>query len=71
METDLLPNIRGNVKSLRNMWATKVQEEQKLLKPRSQCASIDETIVRKEPTVKFDNKGTINQIESTQILFFF
>ena len=34
METDLLPNVRGNVQTLRNMWSTKVQEEQKLLKPK-------------------------------------
>jgi hypothetical protein len=35
METDLLPNVRGNVETLRNMWSSKVQEEQKLLKPAS------------------------------------
>ena len=34
METDLLTNVRGNVQSLRNMWTTKAQEEQKL-KPRA------------------------------------
>lgn len=34
METDLLTNVRGNVQNLRNIWSTKVQEEQKLLKPR-------------------------------------
>jgi hypothetical protein len=34
METDLLPNVRGNVQTLRNMWSTKAQEDQKLLKPK-------------------------------------
>jgi hypothetical protein len=34
METHLLPNVRGNVQTLRNMWSEKVQEEQKLLKPK-------------------------------------
>jgi transposase-like protein len=35
METHLLPNVRGNVQTLRNMWSEKLQEEQKLLKPKS------------------------------------
>ncbi|CAF3453095.1 unnamed protein product [Rotaria socialis] len=32
METELLPNVRGTVQSLRNMWSEKVQDEQKILK---------------------------------------
>lgn len=35
METDLIPNVRGNVQNLRTIWSTKVQEEQKLSKPRA------------------------------------
>lgn len=35
METDLIPNVRGNVQSLRNMWSTKAQEDQKPLKPKA------------------------------------
>ncbi|CAF5186886.1 unnamed protein product, partial [Rotaria sp. Silwood1] len=35
METDLLLNVRGNVRTLRTMWSEKVQEEQKSIQPKS------------------------------------
>ncbi|CAF5201745.1 unnamed protein product, partial [Rotaria magnacalcarata] len=32
METELLPNVRGTVQSLRSMWSEKVRDEQNILK---------------------------------------
>ncbi len=60
METDLLTNVRGNVQSLRNMWTTKVQEEQKL-KPRA-------TVYRsQQPTTTPGRKQSIKiEIQSPQ-----
>jgi hypothetical protein len=48
METDLLTNVRGNVQSLRNMWTTKVQEEQKLLKPRPTVYRSQQQVLQKQ-----------------------
>jgi hypothetical protein len=82
METDLLPNVRGNVQTLRNMWITKEQEDKNLLKPKTVSyrskvqitpskpsikiniqspTSIDETEIKKESTVTFDNAGKKNK----------
>jgi len=32
METDLIPNVRGNVQALRNIWTIKAQEDQNMSK---------------------------------------
>ncbi len=62
METDLLPNVRGNVQTLRHMWSTKSKEEENFFKSKSitqpkQSIKMDETRIKKEPMVKFDDKG--------------
>lgn len=66
METDLLPNVQGNVQALRTMWSRKVQDEEKIFKPRStvyrsrtpiSSRMIDDEMIKKKPTVTFDHVG--------------
>lgn len=71
METDLLPNVRGNVQALRNMWNDKTQQDQKSFKPRAtvyrsgaqippRLAVEEEPMIKKKPTVTFDHIGKID-----------
>jgi hypothetical protein len=63
METDLIPNIRGNVQSLRNMWTTKVQEEQKSLKSKSISYRTKSQIPPLEQSIKVKIQLPINTNE--------
>ena len=61
MDTELYPNISGNVQNLRNMWSTKVKEEQKLLKPKPTVYRSQSHIPKQEPKIELEPKISLEK----------
>ena len=71
METDLLPNVRGTVQSLKNIWSTRVAENEKspvppLIRPTSgpkqQRSQLQQPIKEKIPSSSFINLDEKNNM---------
>ncbi len=63
METELIPNVRGNVQNLRNIWSTKAKEEQTLLKPKPVTyRSQSQTITKQPIKIQIQSPASVDEI---------
>lgn len=62
METDLFSNVGGNFQTIRNMWSTKVQEEQQLLKPKPVTYRSQSQLAQKQASkIELQSSASMNE----------
>ncbi|UJR08659.1 hypothetical protein I4U23_012918 [Adineta vaga] len=63
MEMNMLPSVQGDFKSIRNMWNTKVQEEQQLLKTKPIVCRTQSQLLQ-QPSIKVTIQSSISVNET-------